>query len=294
VSNRQVLITGSSGFLGIYLVKFVPANRTQIVAQYRNQAPEPYGKPIKYIQLDFLRNDWSELEQLRPDVIIHTAAVASIDECEVNPSYSHKVNFHVTKRLAELADKCGSRFIFISSDVVYEGSKSFHLEIETPLPKSKYAQSKIEAEQFLLKHLSNVVVVRPSLFYGLGLDGRPSFAETMLNNLYAGKQVYVFTDQYRTPMLVNNLASALWELAENEFNGIINLGGPKRVNRCEMGEILCELFKLDNSLLIPITSEQAKLVAHRPYDCSLDTSLASKVLKTQFVDCRIGFSISYR
>jgi len=292
--NYRVLITGSSGFLGRYLVKFTPSQNVQVIAQYRNQVPETYGKPVKFLHLDFLNNDWAELKKLKIDVIIHTAAVASIDECEINPQYSQKLNVQVTKRLAEIVDKHNIRFIFLSSDVIYDGTKSYHSESETPFPESKYAQTKVEAEEFLLKHLSNVVIVRPALFYGLGLNGRPSFAETMLNRLYSGKQVYVFTDQYRTPVLVNNLTSALWELTEIDFNGILNVGGPKRLNRYEMGKILCELFKLDSSLLIPITTEQAKLVAPRPFDCSLNTSLSSRILKTRFVDCRIGFSIAYR
>ena len=292
--KKKVLITGSSGFLGRYLIKFAPSQVDCLIAQFRTKPPRSYGRKVQYLPLDFLDKNWDELKKLHPHVVIHTAALASIDECEIQPELSWQVNVEVTRRLVDLANQWQARFIFLSSDVVFDGEKGNYLESDIPNPQNKYAEAKVEAEKYILNNHEDAVVVRPGIFYGLALNGRPSFTETILKNLHAGKQVYLFTDQFRSPILVNNLAVALWELAQLDFRGIINVAGPQRVSRIQMGELLCNMFKFDKSLLIPIRSDEANLIARRPLDCSLDISLAQKILKTTFVDCRTGFSIAYQ
>ena len=292
--SRTTLLTGSSGFLGRYLLKYSPPDDQKIIAHYRTEPPAHYGRDVQFVQLDFLEDDWSALETLRPELIIHTAAMAAIDECEVKPEISHHINFEATRRLTDLAAERQARFIFISSDVVFDGSKGQYREDDLPNPQSVYANSKLQAENYVLEHLPDAVVLRPSVFYGLTLNGRPSFTQTMLRNLHEGKQVFLFTDQFRSPLLVNNLAEATWEIADMDFNGILHMGGPERMSRMEMGEVLCDLFKLDRSLLVPIQSAQANLIAPRPLDCSLNSSLAHQLLKTNLVDCRTGFSIAFR
>lgn len=227
-------------------------------------------------------------------VIIHTAAMASIDECEAQQKLAQQINYQATCRLVDIAAQRKIRFIFISSDVVFDGDKGSYSETDEPRAINFYAQTKIAAEKYIIENHPNAVIVRPGLFYGLALNGRPSFTEIMLQHLYAGKQIYVFIDQYRTPILVNNLVSALWELAENSYRGYLHLGGPQRVSRWDLGKLLCDIFKLDENLLIPVKSQEVKLLAKRPLDCSLDISLSRSLLKTQFVDCRSGLQLAYR
>jgi len=291
--TSTVLVTGSSGFLGRNLLKF-SSKKYDLIAQYRFHPPAAYGDKIRFLKLDFLADQWKKLQPLRPRVIIHAAAMASIDECETQPELAQQINFNATRLLVDFAARRKIRFIFISSDVVFDGEKGNYSEKDEPHPVNFYAKTKIAAEKYVMENLPNAVVVRPALFYGLALDGRPSFTETMLQQLYAGKQIYAFTDQYRTPILVNDLVSALWELAENSYCGYLHLGGPQKVSRLDLGKMLCEIFNLDENLLIPVKSREVSLQARRPLDCSLDISLARSLLKTQFVDCRTGLQLAYR
>ncbi|OGB63257.1 MAG: hypothetical protein A2Y94_09895 [Caldithrix sp. RBG_13_44_9] len=288
-----VLVTGSSGFLGRNLLKF-SSKKYKLIAQYRYHQPAAYGDKIRFLKLDFLAEQWKKLQLLKPRVIIHTAAMASIDECETQPELAQRTNYSATCRLVDFAARRKIRFIFISSDVVFDGTKGNYSENEEPYPVNFYAQTKIAAEKYVMENLPDAVVVRPALFYGLALDGRPSFTETMLQHLYAGKQIYTFTDQYRTPILVNDLVSALWELVENSYCGYLHLGGPQKVSRLDLGKMLCAIFNLDENLLIPVKSREVNLQARRPLDCSLDISLARSLLKTRFVDCRTGLQLAYR
>ncbi len=289
----KIIITGSSSFLGRNLLKFSPSGR-KIFAFYRHNKPVGYGQDIKYVQLDLLSPNWDSLEKIHVDVIIHAAAMASLDECETQPEIAHRINYESTNRLVKYADKIGARFIFISTDVVFDGNKGNYVEDDIPKPLNVYAQTKVKAENFILSQHKNAVIVRPSIFYGRALNGRPSFTEIMMKNLYAGKQVFLFTDQIRTPLYVKDLASAIWELIDHNHCGALHIGGPQQLSRWQIGQILCRVFNFDENLLIPVKSEEVNLVALRPLDCSLNTNLASSILKTTFVDCSVGLNLAFR
>jgi len=290
--KKRILITGSSGFLGRYLIKYAPAEY-EIIAQYRSKKPDDYGKQVNFLQMDFLHDSWDPIDRLQVDGVIHAAASASIDECEQQPELTYRMNVDVTRKLADFARRQNARFIYLSSDVIFDGKKGDYSEKDLPSPQSVYGKSKVKAEEYVLARYPDAVVVRPALFYGLALNGRPSFTEIMLKNLRAGKEIRLFTDQYRTPILVNNLAEALWELIDNDFRGILHLGGAQKITRYEMGILMCEMFGLDKQLLIPTRLEEVKLIAPRPLDCSLDITLARRILRTRFVDCAEGYRIAY-
>jgi dTDP-4-dehydrorhamnose reductase len=288
----RVLITGSSGFLGLHLLRYSPQTH-EIIAHYCTHKPEKFHHRITPFCLDFYQANLSALDELNPQVIIHAAAMANIDACEEHPREAHYLNFEITRQLVERANKTRARFIFISSDVVFDGEKGDYTENDNPRPLNVYARTKTESEKYILNKLPDSVIIRPALFYGLALNGRPSFTEIMLKKLKANQEVKVFTDQFRTPILVNDLTNAIWELATNDFRGIIHLAGIQKLNRFELGQILCELLQLDTDLLIPVKSSDIKLKVVRPLDCSLNTSLAQSILKTKFVDCRTGLKRAY-
>jgi len=290
---KRIFITGSSGFLGRYLLNFAPRN-VEILAQYRKQPVQKPSPHVQIVQIDFTNWDPAIIEDFRPQVIFHTAAEASIDKCDLHPEYSHQVNYEATARLAELAKKIGARFIFTSSDVIFDGKRGNYQEKDPPNPLNCYAQQKVAAENFIREHLENYVIVRPALIYGRSLNGRPSFTEVMFRNLKQDKPVYLFTDQYRTPVLVNNLAASFWQLAKNDFRGILHVGGNQKLSRYEMGEIMCRLFNFSTELLIPIESTDANQVAPRPRDCSLNISLAKKILSISLTDYQQGLSIAFQ
>lgn len=291
--KKSVFITGSSGFLGRYLIKFSP-NTYHIIAHYRSKRPNGYDRDLTFVELDFGGDFQRSLRKLKPTAIIHTAAMASIDECEVKPEIARRINFEATRLLADFSAETGSRFIFISSDVVFDGKKGYYSETDVPTPGNVYAHTKVEAEKYILANHPNAVVVRPALFYGYALNGRPSFTEVMLENLKAGKQIFLFKDQYRTPVLINNLTAALWEVLELDYTGILHIGGTQKISRLDMGLLLCEMFNLDKKLLVPVKLEDARLLAFRPLDCSLNSGLAQRLLKANLTDCRTGFNLAYR
>jgi dTDP-4-dehydrorhamnose reductase len=106
--TSTVLVTGSSGFLGRNLLKF-SSKKYDLIAQYRFHPPAAYGDKIRFLKLDFLADHWKKLQPFRPRVIIHTAAMASIDECETQPDLAQQTNFIATRHLVDFV-RCGIRW----------------------------------------------------------------------------------------------------------------------------------------------------------------------------------------
>jgi dTDP-4-dehydrorhamnose reductase len=290
---RRVLITGASGFLGSYLLQNIPPD-AKVLAQYHSTLPISAPHPnIQTIQLNFENPDLRALQRFSPDVIIHAGAWTRIDECEQNPAQSERINVDFTIALCRLAKDMDARMIFLSTDQVFDGNNPPYSETAPTNPLNVYARHKLAAEKAVLNTVPDAVVARAALIYGKALHQKPTFTEIMYLNLKNERPVNVFVDEYRTPVLVQNLTDAVWELTENHFRGVIHLGGSERVTRYQMGEKMCDLFGLDKSLLVPVEMAALSLPAKRAADLSFDIALAKSVLETTFDDVTTGLSKSF-
>ncbi|HEX9974591.1 MAG TPA: sugar nucleotide-binding protein, partial [bacterium] len=115
-----------------------------------------------------------------------------------------------------------------------------------------------------------------------------SFFEQIVDRIKNKERVSLFYDQFRSPILVNNLAEALLELAENDFSGIIHLGGDERISRWDFGMKACQVLNLPSQFLEKASMHNFATIAFRPGDISLDCSLAKTILKTKLLNCSEG------
>ncbi|RMF57442.1 MAG: SDR family oxidoreductase [Calditrichaeota bacterium] len=289
---KKIFVTGGSGFLGLHILRIAPDD-VQILAQYRRHPIKQFSSNVQQLQMDFFSPDWEAVREFHPDVIIHTAAMASLDECETHPDEANLVNDLTSRRLADLAQELNARFIYISTDQIYDGYFGYYTESDEPNPMNVYGKTKYESEKYILAHHENAVVARCALFYGTSLNGRPSFTEQMINSLKSRKPVKLFQDEFRSPILVDNLAEIVWELVFSDFHGIINIGGAQKVSRYEFGDIACSLLGYSHTLLKPVRASELTFKAPRPADCSFNISFARSILKTRILDCIEGLAKAY-
>ncbi len=277
---KRVFITGASGFLGHELLHLAPPD-VQILAQV-HQSPLRLSLPnLQTTFIDFRKPDFRAVRSFRPEVILHAGAMTRIDECECDPAVAWQVNVAATQQLFDLSLQWGARFIFVSTDQVYRGDRGNYGETDAVAPVNLYGAQKVAAERDLAEHAGgNWVIARSALIYGKARHGRPTFTEQIIRKLRAGQPVAVFVDEFRTPIPVSDLAAALWELAENDFTGVINLGGCEKVTRHQMGEVICRELNLPAGLLLKTRMADVPLSAARPRDVSLNISRARSVLKT--------------
>jgi len=283
---RRLLITGGSGYLGRALVEKA-RDGWDVLYTYCDRPVEMQG--TRGSRLDIL--DEARVNDLfrrfRPHTVIHAAY------SEENLS----VIVQGTKHVAAASFGVGARLLHMSTDAVFDGERGWYREQDIPAPIHPYGQAKLESELFVTGAVPvsvegcdgsgpgpaaswhgerNTVVVRTSLIWGLlPMDPRTLRIKECLEK---SARTVLFTDEFRCPIFVEDLAAAVLEVVDLDFCGVIHIAGPERMNRYDFGARLAGRLLLDASLLVPGSSRESGLT--RPRDCSLDTSFARDLLRT--------------
>ena len=127
------------------------------------------------------------VEEEKPEVILHCAAIANMEACEANPQLAHEVNAVLPGRIAQVARKHEIQMIHISTDAVFDGTKGNYNESDTPHPLSVYARTKLEGENAVLSANPEALVARVN-FYGWSVSGTRSLAEFFVNDVAKGSR----------------------------------------------------------------------------------------------------------
>lgn len=295
--KKRILVTGSGGFVAGSVI--VQAQQDWEVHGAGRSEPVQCATGVRYHVLDIL--DKSQLSNLfyniKPDAVIHTAAIADIDYCQKHQEIAEIVNTGITRTLAGLCADAGAKLVFCSTDTVFDGKKGFYTEADEPNPVNFYANTKIKAEQIVKKLGSAGVIARLSLVMGLPVMGKGnSFLATMMGKLKSGDSMKFAENEIRTPIDVITLGMALIELAGNTFSGIMHLGGNSRLTRYEMARQIAAALRYSPGLINAVNSNAFEGRAPRPDDASLDNSLARQVLHTPMLSLRegLGKTINFR
>ncbi len=266
----RIFITGGSGLLGSKIAEIALRNY-EVYTGYCHNKPE-FGEPVKF---DLAKDtDLEVIYKIKPEVIIHTAALTNVDECETNKELAYKINAEGTRRVVEIAKDLGAFFVYVSTDYVFSGDKGMYKEKDEPNPIDYYGYTKLLGEKYC------DCIARPCVIYGAKpASGKVNFALWLIDKLRNEDEVKIITDQYITPTLNTNLAKMLLEIAEREPRGIFHLAGDTRISRYDFALRIADKFDLDRDLIIPSRMEEMRWIASRPKDSSLDTSKALGYLK---------------
>lgn len=222
----RAIITGAAGLIGQYLVKTAP-----------RWAPDRDMQGLTRADLDL--TDRANVERtwqsIKPNAVIHCAALSRTKACEQDPEQARRINAEVTAHLAQLSQDIP--FIFLSSGEVFDGSTGWYGETDEPNPINVYGQTKLEAEQAVLQNPRHTVV-RIVLTAGTSETGDRSFVEDMYRTAKAGKDVTLYADEFRCPLPAGVIARVIWELVDRAQPGLYHLGGSDRLSRWEIGETL--------------------------------------------------------
>lgn len=254
---NKVLITGGSGLLGQYL-NLAAAEKFEIYSVFRNNIGNCGKFPSS--KIDILNENELQIifKEVRPVIVIHTAAISNPQPRETQTAKDYfDTNVKATKNIAELCNKNNSKLVYISTDLVYAGYRGSYLKEDSKLiPATLYAETKLMGEQKVKESTDNYLILRTALLYGIGLNHSRCHFHNMLDDLKNKKPVKLFSDQFRTPISLNDASRIVVELIEmNIKNEIVNIGGIDRLSRYEMGEILCSFAGLDKNLLQKITMD---------------------------------------
>ena len=222
-----------------------------------------------------------------PDAIINCAAISSPDTVNESPRESHAVNVVGTARLAEIAAHLGARFLHVSTDMVFDGTKSPYRSTDIPNPLSEYGKQKLEAEKRVLATTDeNLVVLRVTLLTGNSPSGKRSPHERILNGLAANAPPLLFDDEIRQPSAAGNVAEAIVELLERpNLNGLFHWAGSEEMSRYELGLRILDRFGFSSERIRRGMIEEAPPgIENRPTHLGFELSPLVGKLKTRPAD----------
>ena len=259
----RVLITGATGLLGGYLEAEVK-RRGQVAIAYGGPRRETNG-----IDLGDQAAVLTLFERERPHVVIHSAAMAAMSDCIADPEAAKRINVDGTRNIASACTKHGVRLVHVSSDLIFDGESAPYKEEAEPTPLSIYGRTKAEAERAALTD-PTAAVVRVALLFGPTLTERASFFDLTARRFEKGESMTLFEDEWRTPISLRAAAEGLLSIAEGAYRGTLNLGGPERMSRFEMGMRLARVLKIEPK--VQAVSRTSLGGEPRPKDVSLDST----------------------
>lgn len=272
----KILLTGATGLLGYNILNLLADKGYKIIAAYHRTPIEFSGDNVDWVSID-LENELeivNNILNIKPDVIMHVAAYTDVDGCEINKEKAFKVNYLATKAISHISMKTHAYLVYVSTDYVFDGEKGMYKESDLPNPVNYYGLTKLLGETAILSMLpESSLVLRTSGLYGYSPTGKKNFGINALEKLVKGEEVHAFYDQYLSPTYAYFLAEGLIKVIEKKIVGVLHLAG-ERLSRYDFAVLLAKALGVDRALIKPISLRDAKLVAKRPRDSSLDTSRA--------------------
>lgn len=270
---KKLLITGASGFLGWNLCQQAQTDWLVYGTYFSHQIQIP-GATLYQTDL----NDFAALDQLfktiQPDAVIHTAAASKPNFCQTHQAESYAINVGVSVNIARLCSERNIPCAFTSTDLVFDGKNPLYQETDPVCPINYYGEQKAIAEQKMSAIYPKIAICRLPLMFGAPSPVSPSFLQGMINNLTAGQEINLFTDEYRTPASARAVSQGLLLAIGQQIPGILHLGGKERISRYDFGLLLADLLSLSTDLIKPGKQADVVMVAPRSPDTSLDSSKA--------------------
>ena len=283
-------VLGAGGFVGSHLVHVLHEAGSEVVA-----VPRP---------LDLTADD--AVERLfadgEPDAVVNLAAVPDIAPCRDDPAGADALNARFPGALAAACAARGLRLVHLSTDQVFSGDLSgpelagpdgdraprdvprdAWREGDPARPIHVYGETKLAGEGAVLAAHPDALVLRPGLVTGRAPEGRRSATSGLLAAVEraaaGGPRPRMFTDEWRTPVAVQDVAVAVADLLpRRELTGLLHLGGDARLSRLELARTELRQRGLDEGLLDAGTRADAGLEAERPADLSLDSTRLREAL----------------
>lgn len=261
----RIIVTGTGGRLGAAVARFL-RDRHRVIAWDRKamdlRVPERIDDHFRAVLFD---------------VVIHCAAVTSVDYCEQHPDEARAVNTKAPERIAQLCAERGARLIHLSTDYVYDGTHpGLRVESDVTAPLGVYAQTKLAAEQAVLSVCPHFLVARTSWVFG---PDRESFADMILKRAAKEKNCGAIADKWSNPSYSHDLAALLEALALNPAaTGTVNLCNAGSCSWLEYGQACLDIAEeagipLKTRTLRPLQlAEMPGFLSPRPVHTAMDTT----------------------
>ncbi|KAK6142839.1 hypothetical protein DH2020_023187 [Rehmannia glutinosa] len=291
MSKTRVVIVGGTGYLGQHLLRSFADNlqaNFPLALAFTHRSIHPPKALLNAIpqalhfQVDLSTGDGlNAISDVfgQPDVVINCAALSVPRVCEMDPEAAMSINVPTTlvKWLSSFRED--TLLIHLSTDQVYEGTKSFYKEEDETVPVNTYGKSKVEAEHYVSANCQNFAILRSSIIYGpqtLSPVPKSLPIQWMDSVLAKGEALDFFHDEFRCPVFVKDLVAVIqiltnqWISEAKQVQLILNVGGPDRLSRVQMAEAVAHVRGYNTSLIKPVSASSVDRGVKSPSDISMD------------------------
>ena len=270
----KLLITGAAGQLGTDLVLSAQKSGHEVIAASHND-----------LDITDISQVGRVVGEANVDAIIHAAAWTAVDACESDPQKAMAVNRDGTANIVSAARESGARVIYISTDYVFDGTKSTpYIESDLPNPQSVYGASKLAGEQQI--DLTTDQIVRISWVCG---EHGANMVKTILRLAASNPTLTFVNDQIGSPTFTSDAAPAIVELATSDSAGIWHLTNQGSTSWFGFARDVLSAAGQDPNRVIATTTEllQPARPAKRPANSVLDNARMRQANLTMLDDYHI-------
>ena len=285
--TKKIVITGANGLLGQKLVNlFKSISKYEVTAIAKGRNRNNTQKGYRYIDLDL--TDFNAvtriINDIKPSIIINSAAMTNVDECEVKKEQCDLINVELVKHLVGLSEKHQSYLVHISTDFIFDGKNGPYKEDDEPNPLSYYGLSKLKSEQIIQESTLKYAILRTVLVYGI-VDNmsRSNLVLWLKESIENKKTVTIIDDQFRMPTFVDDLAQACLSAVSKKAQGIFNVSSCELLSIYDMAIEVATIFNLDASYVKRISTSELNQKATRPPVTGFDLTKSNKILELPLV-----------
>ena len=268
----NILLLGSTGLLGTNILllkkknyKFICTYNKKKLKVKKNLSYKFNVKNLKIIKKKF-----------KIDVIINCSGLTNVDECEKKKHKANIVHIKLIEKISKIFDTKKVKFVQISTDHLFDGSKKYYSESSKTNPLNFYGLSKLNSEKIVIKKFLKYLIIRGN-FFGWGTKSRKSFSDWLLNNLKKKNKFTLFDDIFFNPLNLEIFIHIIFDLIQKRKSGIYNLSSNKFLSKYSFGLLIADQFNLDKNNLQKGSIDNFKLVK-RPKNMSLSNSKIIKEL----------------
>ncbi|KAM7476388.1 hypothetical protein LguiB_023631 [Lonicera macranthoides] len=309
--KKKVVVVGGTGYLGQHLLQCFsdeirqanPCNYEIAFTHHSNLPPKTLLNSIPHsfaFPVDLRSgHGFHAISQTfgQPHVVVNCAALSVPRACEMDPTAAMSINVPsaLVKWLSSFSES-STLLIHLSTDQVYEGIKSFYKEEDETVPVNVYGKSKVAAEQFISADYPNFAILRSSIIFGpqtVSPVPKSLPIQWIDSVLSKGDKVDFFHDEFRCPVYVKDVVAIIqtlcnrWISDRKKMQLLLNVGGPDRVSRLQMAEVVAHIRGYSTSLLEPVSASSVDRGVKSPADISMDVTKLIQTLNfspTSFLD----------
>lgn len=265
---KKILVTGSNGLLGQKLVyKLKDRKDVELIATARgeNRLLDQEGYTFYSMDIGNREDVDRVIDKVRPDHIIHTAAMTQVDDCELDHEACDRANVDAVQYMVDAAERNNSHLVHISTDFIFNGEEGPYDEEAVADPLSYYGMAKWKGEQIVQNSRLRWAILRTVLVYGI-VDNmsRSNIVLWAKGALEKGNPINVVDDQFRSPTLAEDLADGCILAVDKNATGIYNISGKDQYSIIDLVRTVADYYGLDKSLIKPVSSETLNQPAKRP------------------------------